>query len=101
MDVADEPSNGELGRRLDVIHALLQGLVGRAEYLEYQRALEHRLTGIERDIEGDRAQHAEDIKGLAASRLSWRAIFYTGILPALLVLTGVIVNIWLATRGHP
>jgi hypothetical protein len=98
--VADEPSNGELGRRLDDLFRLVSGLVGRAEYAADQRALEHRLTNLDRDIEDLRTQHAKDIDAVSASRLSWRAIFYTGILPALLVLVGVLVQIWLATRGH-
>lgn len=96
----DEPSNGELGRRLDEIRILVQGLVSRPEYAADQRALEHRLTGLERDIEDVRTQHAKDIDAVTASRLSWRGIFYTGIVPAVLVLIGVLVQIWLATRGH-
>jgi hypothetical protein len=98
--VADEPSNGELGRRLDEIRILVQGLVSRPEYSEYQRSMEHRLTNLDRDINDIRMQHAEDVKNLASNRLSWRAIAYTGLLPALLVLAGVLVNIWIATRGH-
>ncbi|MGH3120145.1 MAG: hypothetical protein ACRDND_03795 [Streptosporangiaceae bacterium] len=97
--MADEPSNGELGRRLDEIRIIVQGLVGRAEYAADQRALEHRLTGIERDIEEGRGRHSKDMQQVAANRLSWRAIFYTGILPAVLVLLGVLVQIWLA-KGH-
>lgn len=108
--MADEPSNGELGRRLDAIHQLVQGLVGRLEYAEYQRALEHRLTNIDRDIEDVRTQHAKDIKDVrrehadslrsaGENRLSWRAVVYAGLLPALLVLVSILVQIWLA-KGH-
>ena len=108
--MADEPSNGELGRRLDVIQHLLQDLVGRAEYNARQEAADRRFAELAADIEDTRRQHSEDIRAVhqrladadrksQEHRLSWRTAFWSGILPALVVLAGILVQIWLAHSG--
>ncbi len=110
----EQPTNGELGRRLDTIQLTLAALVGRAEYASDLRASEHRLAGLAADIEDTRRQHAEDMRAVheritqaeqdsRAHRLSWRTAFWNGILPAMVVLGGILVQIWLAHSGgtHP
>ncbi|MFI7707596.1 hypothetical protein [Nonomuraea sp. NPDC049480] len=105
--MADEPTLGELSRRLDGMTAMLAQLVQRAEYLADQRLAERRFIEIERDLEDFRRTLADDIKAVRAlldaaaeKRTSnVRQAFYAGILPALLVLAGIVVQIWLAARG--
>ena len=108
--MADEVSTGELARRLDTIQVILASLVGRAEYGADLRATEHRLAELAADIDDARRQHAEDIRAVhqrmtdaardaKEHRLSWRTAFWSGILPALVVLLGILVQVWLANSG--
>jgi hypothetical protein len=62
--LSDEVSTGELARRLDQIMQVLQGLVGRSEYTEYQRHLEHRFAELVADMEEKRRIHERDVDAL-------------------------------------
>jgi chromosome segregation ATPase len=119
--VADEPSNGELARRLDDIARLLQGLVSRAEYTADQRHVERRFTEMEHDIAEKRRVHEQDIRDLreenkdlrteikglrtelAAANsnngTNFRQAIYSGAVPGIIFLLGIIVTIFLAFKG--
>jgi hypothetical protein len=109
--VPDEPSNGELAWRLDDMRKMLQDLVGRAEYSAHQQAIDLRFARLGDDVQDLRRTHETDVGKLhtridgqaatmAANRLSWRAIVYTGIIPALLVGAGILVQLWLSGGKH-
>jgi hypothetical protein len=108
--VADDVSTGELARRLDQVLQIVQTLVSRPEYSSDQRHHESRFTEIgrriddvERDIadersarkEGDRVLHERMDK----TGSNWRTNLWQG-LAAVLILVGIAVNIWTATRGR-
>jgi hypothetical protein len=107
--VADEPSNAELAWRLQNIQQMLAGLIGRPEYDADQRAADRRFTELAADIEDVRRQHAEDVRVLheriteqarngVEHRMHWRSVILTGVLPALVTGTGILVT-WLISRG--
>lgn len=97
----DEPSNGELARRLDKIELLLQGLVSRLEYTTDQRHLEHRFGEVERDIADLRRVHEEDIKDVkkriendGQSRGSnVRQAIFSGLIPGVLFLVSILLTL--------
>jgi hypothetical protein len=105
----EDPSNAELGRRLDGIAGLIQGLIGRAEYAADQRGIEHRFTEHERDLSelrrciedglretGQRITDQE--KAVSAQRRHWQDLIYTGIIPAIVAAIAIIVQ-WLLLGG--
>lgn len=123
--MADEPSNAELGRRLDEIKYIVQNLVGRAEYEEFRRHVEHRFSELEadllekrrahendiRDLQGDLRDACKDIKEVrdqvakAAAReqrdgaANFRQGIYNGVLPGILCLVTLLVTILLTFKG--
>lgn len=107
--MGEEPSLGELGRRLDQIYGAVRDLIGRAEYAEFQRALEHRLTEMSRDLEDMRREHNSDIKDVhnriteeaktAAERGHWRTTLATALLPSLIAVAAILVTILLHGKG--
>lgn len=101
--MADEPSNGELGRRLDEVLRTVRDLPGRGEYNEYQRHAEHRFTEIERDLEAERAAREAADKRLHdrmdKTGTNWRQTVYSGLLPGVFFLLTMAVTILLAFRG--
>jgi hypothetical protein len=112
--VPDEPTNSELARRLDAIQGLLQTLpqtmVGRAEYASDQRGVEHRFAELAADIEDVRHQHTEDTRALherisnttqnsVANRQHWQHLIYTGLMPTIVAIAGVIGALWLGSHG--
>lgn len=107
----DEPSNGELGRRLDSITLLLSNLIGRAEYNAHQEGIDRRFADLGIIIQEVRQVHADDLRELhqrignhekseSANRQSWRGIVYTGIIPAVLVGVGILVQLWINGGKH-
>lgn len=114
--MVEEPSNWELGRRIDQIYGAVQALIGRAEYVEFQRALEHRfteiaqaMTEIRRDQEAAIRARDAAIRELharitaesktAAARSQWRASLAAGLLPVLVAVAAILVEIWLHGTG--
>lgn len=108
----DEPSNGELARRLDDISRLLQGMVSQGQYNAELRLAEHRFTEIERDIEDVRKTHADDIKevlrrlddankdilrnleqGTKERTSNWRQALYGALIPSILFLASILIQI--------
>ncbi len=90
--MAEEPSNGELGRRLDLITALLQDLVGTREYLEFQRHVNHRLTGLDADITDERKAREANLKEVRAEQAAGRQTARTALYTALgTLLAGVVL----------
>jgi len=85
----------------------LAQFVQRAEYAADQRSVERRFDEVERDLADQRRTLADDIKAvrqaldaMAEKRASnARQALYAGILPAALVLIGIVVQIWIASRG--
>lgn len=64
--MAHEPSNGELGYRLDQIMQVVQSLASRGEYDEFKRHVEHRFAEVDhrfaetdRDVEQERQARAK------------------------------------------
>jgi hypothetical protein len=109
--VGDDITNGELARRLDELRAIMQSLVGRPEYAADQRSVEHRFADLERTLAEERRARAGEIKTVndritdqakqaAEHRQGWRTVVYTGIVPALVVLLGIFVQLWLARGGQ-
>lgn len=82
-------------------------LVQRTEYQADQRLIERRFSEVERDVDEVRKTLADDIKAVKAAldaaaekRVgNMRQAVYAGLLPALLVLIGIAVQIWLAAKG--
>jgi hypothetical protein len=105
--VADEPTLGELTRRLDGLTAMLAQLVSRAEYAADQRLAERRFTEVENDVADLRRQVTEELKALKTSidaatekrGTNVRQAVYAGLLPALFMMVSIVVQIWLAARG--
>lgn len=108
--MADDITNGELARRLDDLRHMLADLVGRPEYQADQRGTDRRLLDLERDLESLQQQHAKDneavyrhiaeqVKAAAERHQSWRTIVYTGLIPAAVVLIGILVQLLLAHSG--
>jgi hypothetical protein len=106
----DEISNGELGRRLDDLKGIMQGLVGRPEYTAWQQDVIGQLAGLRRDIAEMRSDHADDIKTVNTritdvkneardNRMSWRTLIWTGLVPALVVVLGIVAQLWM-NGGH-
>lgn len=121
----DEPSLGELGRRLDQLFALVARMVGADVYTSDQRASERRFGEVERDVEELRRQHERDVEDLRRQhteaikalmeeikaimqRLSVREqkagegrrqALYAGILPGLLFVLSTAVTVILALRS--
>lgn len=108
--MADDPSNGELARRIDDVHQSVLRMVSQELYLAEQRSAERRFGELERAIEKGRQRHDGDMKALndridgqirAATehRMSWRQVIWTGLLPALVVLISILVQLWTSGRG--
>jgi hypothetical protein len=95
--VADEVGTGELARRLDEIRGILQGLVGRPEYTEYQRLIEHRFTDLERDLLqeiADRKAGDQELKDRHDKQgTNWRQAIYAGLIPGVLFLITVLLQL--------
>jgi hypothetical protein len=108
--VSNEPSLGEISRRLEDIRSALDGLVGRREYDADQRALDRQFRDVSRAIDELRRDHDEDIKAVhqrisdharadSEHRASWRTVIYTGLIPAAVVLLGTLLQLFLISRG--
>ena len=109
--MADEPSNAELARRMDRIEVLLQDLslrlVSSDVYNRDQRETERRFAELERELAEERLARKEDVKDLRGRMderdktggSNFRQGIYSGVIPALLVLAGILVQVFLALRG--
>lgn len=101
----------QLGQRISDINAhgtygSAQAMIGRAEYVTAQQgindrfeALHHRIDETRRELSEDIKAVREDAKAAVASRQSWRTIVYTGLVPALVVLAGILWQIWHTGKG--
>jgi hypothetical protein len=116
--VADEPTNGELARQLADIKLMLAAVVGHPEYAADKRYLDSRFADLASDLAEERHQRAaaieqerrdrdtavkavsERIDAGRDTRMHWRSLVLTGVLPALVALLGVIVTIALSHGGH-
>lgn len=88
--MADDVSTGELARRLDQVLQIVQTLVSRPEYTADQRHNEHRFTEIEADIKDLRFDLASQKDRRGAD---WRQALYAGLVPAALVLAGILFQV--------
>jgi len=106
----DDPTLGEIGRRLAEMASDVRDLPGRAEYTSDRRGLDYRFSELGRDLEDIRKRHAADfqeinrrisaeLKEAIAKRQSWRQIIYTGLIPALVALLAILAQIWLRSGG--
>ena len=117
----DEPTLGEITRRLADLQQMLAGTVGRPEYGSDQRALDYRLVDLERALADERKERAaavaqerversSDVKAVhdriterekagAEHRMHWRQLLWTGALPALVALVGIVVTLMIAHHG--
>ena len=103
--MVSEPSNAELGRRLDQIYGSLQALIGRPEYEAGLRGVEHRLDDLDRSDEDLRRRIDAEVKALherisaeakaSAERNQWRTNILVGLIPALVAVAAILVTIWL------
>jgi hypothetical protein len=105
--VTSEPTNWELSRRLQDIQQMLAGVVGHPEYAADRQANEYRLSELQRQVEAERRQRAEELKAVndrvdkqaeagVEHRQHWRTLLWTGALPATVALIGVIVALLIA-----
>jgi hypothetical protein len=105
--VTDAPSPGELSLRIDQVTMSLSSLVQRTEYTADKRFDERRFVDLEADVAEVRRLLNEEIKALRTSidaatekrGTNLKQAVYGGILPAVLVLMGIVVQIWLARQG--
>ncbi|MFI6296696.1 hypothetical protein ACIBEJ_34260 [Nonomuraea sp. NPDC050790] len=116
--MADEPTLGELSRRIDGLTSMLAQLVTRAEFSAEQRLVERRFSEIEGDVGDVRRALLSEVTGLrtalegAVARLeaadekredkrgsNLRQMVYAGLIPAVLVVLSTVINIWMTTKG--
>ncbi|MBT2230388.1 hypothetical protein [Nonomuraea sp. NEAU-A123] len=105
----DEPSNGELARRLVDLQDATLKLMSQELFVAEQRANERRFTLLERDLKGlgervdnELSQLGVHIESRKRDRgANWRQGVYSGVLPAVLLLISILVQIWLALNGPP
>ncbi|MEV6036048.1 hypothetical protein AB0L65_33175 [Nonomuraea sp. NPDC052116] len=105
--MADEPSLGELARRIDHVTMTLAQLVQRAEYTADRRYDDRRFAELESDVAELRRQVTEELKALKQSidtatekrGSNARQAVYAGLLPALFMMVSIVVQIWLAAKG--
>lgn len=125
----DEPSLGEISRRVDGVVAMTAQLVQRAEFAAEQRVVDRRFMVVENDVADLQRSFLDEVKGIKAAldsevkgfkgaldaavvRLeaadekredkrggSLRAFVYAGLIPSILVLVATVVQIWAALRG--
>lgn len=101
--MADEqqPTNWELGRRLDDIQrTLLTSVVGQPEYISDRRGTERRLDDVERDVEAIGKRIDSHEAAHQASGLHWRTLLWTGLLPAVATILAVLVTAYLTHGGR-
>jgi hypothetical protein len=116
----DEPTNAELGRRVDFLDRELGNRVSHAVYMADQRTAELRFAEMGAGLADVRSQHAADVAELkrqhtedlrvlreelaeqakagTEQRMHWRSLILTGVLPALVTGLGILVT-WLISRG--
>lgn len=105
--MTDAPSPGELSRRIDHVTMTLTQLVQRTEYTADKRFDDRRFSEVEADVAELRRQLTDEMRALKASidaatekrGTNARQAVFAGILPAVLVLAGIVVQIWLARQG--
>lgn len=105
--MVDEPSLGELSRRIDHVIATQAQLVQRTEYTADRRYDDRRFAEIEADHTELRREITEELKALKASidaatekrGTNVRQAVYAGLLPALFMMVSIVVQIWLAAKG--
>lgn len=99
---------GEVARRLTEVKEIVQDLVGRREYGEFQRLIEHRFTDIERDVEQERGERKAQVEREREERqaadqelkssherqgTNWRQAIYAGLIPGVLFLITVLLQL--------
>ncbi|WP_113703000.1 hypothetical protein [Nonomuraea lactucae] len=105
--MADEPSTGELARRLVDLQRAAQRLMSQEVFVAEQRAIERRFITVERDLDALADRLESEIKALVTRietrerdrGANWRQSVYAGVIPAALLLVSILVQIWLATNG--
>lgn len=116
--MADEPSLGELSRRIDGVTGMLAQLVTRAEFSAEQRLVERRFVEVEGDLAELRRSLLSEVTGLRAAletavakleaadkeredkrHSNARQLVYAGLVPALMVVLATVLQIWLTTKG--
>jgi hypothetical protein len=103
----DEPSNGELGRRLDDLGRMLREVIGRPEYGEFKLALDHRFNQLVEAVADLRRTHDEDIKDLQRRfadaeqerKKTIRDRIYDGLIPTMLIVVSFIGALYIAHIG--
>lgn len=104
--MTDEVSTGELARRMDELKDMVRDLVSRGEYATDQRHIEHRFTSLERDLleerearkSADKETKDQVTSATTQSGTNVRQAIYSGIIPAILFLVGMLITIS-QTRG--
>lgn len=105
--MADEPSTGELARRLVDLQHASQRLMSQELFVAEQRAIERRFMTLERDVEEIENRFDGEIKSLVTRMearerergANWRQSVYAGVIPAALLLVTLLVQAWLSLNG--
>lgn len=99
--MGDEVALAEVVRRLVRLESLLQELslrlVSTDIYTRDQREVERRFTELERDLAEERTARRSDVTEIKArfdsQGTNWRQAIYSGILPAILFLVGILLQL--------
>lgn len=116
--MSDDPSNAELGRRLDEILRQLGGVVGHPEYAADKQGFDFRLKALQDQIAEERRDRTAALERERDERVSadkavndritdqanagvqhrqhWRSLLWQGALPAFVALVGVVAALWIA-----
>jgi hypothetical protein len=109
--VPDEPSLGEVVRRLDRMESRLEEFIREISmrtvdvrvYEQTQREWERRHADLQRDLDDERQAREKADKALSErldrSGTNWRQVLFNGILPSVFLLITLSVTILLALRG--
>jgi hypothetical protein len=99
----DEPTNGELGRRMDGLQHRLDRTVPLDVYQADQRLVQHRLDEVASAAKetSDSVRGINDRLDAAAEKrvASWRQALYMGIIPFAVGILMVLATLWAAKGG--
>lgn len=98
--MSDEPSNGELGRRIDVLTTMVANLVGTREYEEFRRTVYRRFDEHDKDIAAEREAREKGFAEIRAEQSAGRQISKNARLTALGTLAAGVVLAVLTTWAH-
>lgn len=98
--MADEPSNGDLAWRLEMVQRTLSDLVSRAEYTARLEAAERRFADIVAELAKTNKRLDEHEQNHREDRRSWREILWPMLGAAVASGLGYVLTQLLGSGGH-